>query len=164
MPRTAANGAVVSDNGQWYFNGFKWQPLTNTPGKKPGLKETAAANKMSTVKTAVAGKRLAGLVDEHGSLEAAEYAAGETEAGGVKQKVVTYADRAEFEAEAPRMVAAGWRVRGQNAGNDHTTVGRVGGGLVAGSVLLPGVGTLVGGVLGAASKRKGQVQVVWERD
>lgn len=164
MPRITANGALVSDDGQWWHGGVKWKPLVDNPTSKPGFKESAAATKMATGATAIAGRKLVKLVAEHGSLEAAELALGEAESGGVKQTVVTYRDRAEFEREAPKMMAKGWRIQGQDKDADRTTAGRVGGGALLGSVVLPGLGTLVGGAMGAASKKKGVVQVVWERD
>lgn len=164
MPRLAANGALVSDDGQWWHNGLKWKPLVGEPTAKPGFKESMAASKMATAGTALAGRKLVKLVAEHGSLQAAEYAVGEAEAGGAKQKIVTYANAEEFEREAPRMMAAGWRIQGSQNENSHTTAGRVGTGIVVGGLLTGGVGALVGGALGGASKKKGSVQVVWERD
>lgn len=164
MARMAANGAVVSDDGQWYHNGLKWSALVQGASGKPKIAESKVAAELATVASGSKGRKLAKLVVEHGSLEAAEAAVGAVEAGGLKQKIVTYKDRGEFEREAPRMMAAGWRVQGQNAENNHTTTGRVGTGMVVGGVLTGGVGALVGGALGAASKRKGSVQVVWERD
>ncbi|MBB4935664.1 hypothetical protein F4561_006573 [Lipingzhangella halophila] len=164
MPRIAANGAVISDDSQWYYTGFQWKPLVDDAAGKPGWEETADAGKLAKPDSSSAGKKLAALVSDHGSLQAAERAAGEAEAGGLKQKLVTYKNTEEFQAEAPRMMAAGWRIQGQSAGNDHTTAGRVGAGIVVGGVLTGGVGALVGGALGAASKKKGQVQVTWERD
>ncbi|WP_431889448.1 hypothetical protein [Nocardiopsis alba] len=164
MARIGANGAVVSDDGRWYHNGVTWSPLVEGASGKPKLSEGAAAAKMANVTSAYKGRKLAQLVAEHGSLEAAERAIGDAEAGGLKQKIVTYKDRAEFEAEAPRMMAAGWRIQGQDKDQDRTTVGRVGGGAALGTVILPGLGTLVGAAMGGASKRRGKLQVVWERD
>ncbi|MFE1170442.1 hypothetical protein [Nocardiopsis sp. NPDC058789] len=164
MPRLTANGAIVSDNGEWWHGGVKWKPLVENPTARPGLKESAAVTQMATAATAIAGRKLVKMVAEHGSLEAAELAMGEIEAAGAKQKIVTYKNAAEFEAEAPKMLAKGWRVQGSNNENNHTTVGRVGAGVVVGGVLTGGFGALIGGALGAASKKKGSVQVIWERD
>jgi len=155
---------LVSDDGQWWHGGVKWKPLVENPTGKPGFRESAAATPMATAGTALAGRKLVKLVAEHGSLEAAEAAVGALESGGAKQKIVTYKNAQEFEREAPKMMAAGWRVQGSNNENNHTTAGRVGTGMVVGGILTGGVGALVGGALGAASKKKGQIQVIWERD
>lgn len=168
MARKAANGAVVSNDGAWYFTGFKFKPLVEGASGKPSMSEWSEANGMSTVASAASGKHLAKAVAEHGSLQAAEAALGgvqpASDPSAPKQEVVTYKNTAAFEADAPKRIAAGWRVQGTDKNADRTTAGRVGGGALAGTVLLPGLGTLVGGAMGAASKRKGQVQVVWERD
>lgn len=155
MARLVA-GAVVSDNSQWFFTGFGWKPLVEGATDKPGIGEFQDANKLATLRTGSAGKKLAARL-------AAGEQVPELNPSGPEQKVITYRNRAEFEREAPRMLAAGWRVQSQDSGSDHTTAGRVGTGAVVGTVLMPGFGTLVGGALGAASKKKGAVTVVYER-
>lgn len=166
MARMAANGAVVSNDGCWYFNGFKFKPLVEGAGSKPSMSEWSEANSMSTVASAASGKHLAGLVAEHGSLEAAE-----EHLGGVpavpeepKQKVVIYKDRKAFEKASKEMIAAGWRVASTETDPDRMSAGRVVGGAVVAGVLTGGIGALVGAGAGAAAKKKGAVQVVWERD
>ena len=166
MARMAANGAVVSADGQWYFNGFKFKPLVEGAGPKPSMSEWSEANALSTVASAASGKHLAGLVAEHGSLEAAE-----EHLGGVpavpeepKQKVVIYKDRKAFEKASKEMIAAGWRVVSTETDPDRMSAGRVVGGAVVAGVLTGGIGALVGAGAGAAAKKKGAVQVVWERD
>ena len=165
MARMAANGAVVSNDGAWYFNGFKWKPLVEGAGSKPSMSEWSEANALSTVASAASGKHLAGLVVEHGSLEAAE-----EHLGGVpavpeepKQKVVVYKNRREFEKASGEMIAAGWRVASTETDPDRMSAGRVVGGAVVAGVLTGGIGALVGAGAGAAAKKKGAVQVVWER-
>lgn len=62
------------------------------------------------------------------------------------------------------MIAAGWRVQSQTAQNSSTSAKRTGAGMAAGTVLLPGVGTVLGGMLGMAARKKGAITVVWECD
>lgn len=167
MARMAANGAVVSADGQWYFNGFKWKPLVEGAGPKPSMSEWSEANSMSTVASAASGKHLAGLVAEHGSLEAAEATLGGAPAEVVeaepKQQVVIYKTRKEFEKASKEMIASGWRVASTETDPDRMSAGRVVGGAVVAGVLTGGIGALVGAGAGAAAKKKGAVQVVWER-
>lgn len=168
MARMAANGAVVSNDGCWYFNGFKFKPLVDGASGKPSMSEWAEANSMSTVASASSGKHLVKAVSEHGSLEAAEAALGGGPAvrqdEGPRQEVVTYKNAKEFERDAPKRIAAGWRVQGTSKDADRSTAGRVVGGAVVAGVLTGGIGALVGAGAGAMAKKKGQVQVVWERD
>jgi len=166
MARMAANGAVVSDDGAWYFNGFRWKPLVEGVSGKPSMGEWQEANALSTVASAASGKHLAGLVAEHGSLEAAE-----EHLGGVpavpeepKQKVVIYKDRKAFERASGEMIADGWRVASTETDPDRMSAGRVVGGAIIAGALTGGVGALVGAGAGAAAKKKGAVQVIWERD
>ena len=167
MARKAANGAIVSADGQWYFNGFKWKPLTPGASGKPSLAEWSEANELSTVASALSGKHLAAAVAEHGSLDAAEEALGgvpaEVEEAEPKQQVVVYKNRREFEKASKRMIAEGWRVASTETDPDRMSAGRVVGGAVIAGVLTGGIGALVGAGAGAAAKKKGQVQVVWER-
>lgn len=167
MARMAANGAVVSADGQWYFNGFKWQPLTPGASGKPSLSEWSEANSMSTVASASSGKHLVKAVAEHGSLEAAEAALGGVPAAtheeGPKQQVVVYKNRREFEKASKAMIADGWRVASTETDPDRMSAGRVLGGAVIAGALTGGIGALVGAGAGAAAKKKGAVQVIWER-
>lgn len=167
MARLSIGSALVSDDGQWYHTGFRWKPLVDEPGKKPGLTEAVEASDMVSVTSGAAGKKLVALVAEHGSVEAAEEAVGFDPASLLPpretQRVVTYKDRKHFEREAKKMFAEGWRIQGQDKDADRTTAGRVGGGALVGTAFLPGLGTLVGGAMGAASKKRGEIQVVWER-
>ena len=85
MARLTANGAIVSDDGQWYYDGFRWKPLVATaPGKPPGFispegKQLLGLNEerrkslgWSARTVGQSGEELAALVAQHGSLEAAE--------------------------------------------------------------------------------------------
>lgn len=168
MARMTIGKAIVSDDGQWYHTGWRWKPFADEADKKPGFGETAKAAEMSTLETGGAAKRLVALVDEHGSVAAAEEALGFDPASVLPpretQRVVTYKNRAAFERASKAMFAEGWRIQGQDKDADATTAGRVGGGALLGSAVMPGLGTLVGGAMGAASKKRGEVQVVWERD
>lgn len=166
MARMAANGAVVSNDGAWYFNGFKFKPLVEGASSKPSMSEWSEANSMSTVASAASGKNLAALVAEHGSLEAAEEHLGGVPAvpEGPKQKVVIYKDRKAFEKASGEMTAAGWRVVSTETDPDRMSAGRVVGGAVIAGVLTGGIGALVGAGAGAAAKKRGAVQVVWVRD
>ena len=166
MARMAANGAVVSADGQWYFNGFKWKPLVEGAGSKPSMSEWSEANALSTVASAASGKHLAGLVAEHGSLEAAEASLGGVPAvpEEPKQKVVVYKNRREFEKASKQMIEQGWRVASTETDPDRMSAGRVLGGAAVAGVLTGGIGALVGAGAGAAAKKRGAVQVVWERD
>lgn len=168
MARMSIGKAVVSDDGQWYYTGLRWKPFAEGAGKKPGITETVKAGELAAVESGGAGKRLVALVAEHGSVSAAEDAVGFDPVSVLPpretQRVVTYKDRKHFEREAKKMFAQGWRVQGQDKDADATTAGRVGGGALIGTAFLPGLGTLVGGAMGAASKKRGAVQVVWVRD
>lgn len=165
MARMAANGAIVSNDGAWYFSGFKWKPLVEGAGSKPSMSEWSEANGMSTVASAASGKHLAGLVAEHGSLEAAEEHLGGVPADPEepKQKVIIYKNRREFEKASGEMIAAGWRVVSTETDPDRMSAGRVLGGAAVVGVLTGGIGALVGAGAGAAAKKRGVVQVVWER-
>lgn len=78
--RIMANGAVVSANGWWYWDLFKWQPLVpNPPEKAPGLfsgERMALVNVLrshpSRGSVRQAGVALAEAFQRLGSLEAAE--------------------------------------------------------------------------------------------
>ena len=166
MARKAANGAVVSNDGAWYFNGFKFKPLVEGASSKPSMSEWSEANGLSTVASAASGKHLVALVAEHGSLEAAEEHLGGVPAvpEGPKQKVVIYKDRKAFEKDSVQMIAAGWRVVSTETDPDRMSAGRVVGGAVIAGVLTGGIGALVGAGAGAAAKKRGAVQVVWVRD
>ena len=168
MARKAVNGAVVSDDGRWYFNGFRWKPLVEEPGVKPSAAEWSEANALSSVASASSGKHLVALVSEHGSLEAAEEALGgapvEVVPSGPEQRVVVYKNRREFEKASKKMIADGWRVASTETDPDRMSAGRVVGGAVIAGALTGGVGALVGAGAGAAAKKKGAVQVIWERD
>lgn len=166
MARKAANGAVVSNDGAWYFNGFKWKPLVAGASGKPSASEWSEANGMSTVASASSGKHLARLVAEHGSLEAAEASLGGVPSvpEGPKQQVVVYKNRREFEKASRKMIAEGWRVVSTETDPDRMSAARILGGAAVVGVLTSGIGALVGAGAGAAAKKKGAVQVVWERD
>lgn len=166
MARVAANGAVVSANGQWYFNGFKWKPLGASVAGKPSVAEWTEANGMSTVASAASGKHLAELVAEHGSLEAAEASLGGAPPApeGPKQQVVVYKNRREFEKASKQMIADGWRVASTETDPDRMSAARILGGAAVVGVLTSGIGALVGAGAGAAAKTTGAVQVIWERD
>ncbi|WP_017574758.1 hypothetical protein [Nocardiopsis kunsanensis] len=166
MVRKAANGAIISGDGHWYFNGFKFKPLAEGDFKKPSLAEWSQANEMSTVASASSGKNLAKLVAEHGSLQEAEKALGgpPPEPDEPKQQVVIYKNRKEFEKASNQMIAAGWRVASTETDPSRMTATRILGGAAVVGVLTGGIGSLVGAGAGAAAKKKGAVQVVWERD
>src|SRR5699024_5598020 len=107
-------------------------------------------------------------VAEHGSLEEAEAALGgapvEAQEEEPKQQVVLYKNRREFEKASKQMIAAGWRVASTETDPDRMSAGRVLGGAAVAGVLTGGIGALVGAGAGAAAKKRGAVQVVWERD
>ncbi len=81
MARIAANGAVVADNGWWYWSGLKWSPLvTKPPEKAPGYYSRERLTLVTVVKGRKigemrnAGDELARIIAEKGSLAAAEAA------------------------------------------------------------------------------------------
>lgn len=166
MARKAANGAVISSDGAWYFNGFKFKPLLEGASSKPSMSEWAEANEMSTVASASSGKHLVELVTEHGSLEAAEASLGgaPAEPEGPKQEVVIYKSRKDFEKASAKMIEQGWRVSSTETDPSRMTATRIVGGALVASAFTSGLGVLVGAGAGAAAKKKGAVQVVWERD
>jgi restriction system protein len=72
-------GAIVSDDGKWYYNGFRWLPLVRRPsGKAPGWLsvETSAASSLSKdhQDASAHGKELAARVAVAGSLRKLEAA------------------------------------------------------------------------------------------
>jgi hypothetical protein len=79
MARLTANGAIVSDSGEWYYTGFRWKPVVANPvGKPPGYistegRQLAGLTHRSRARTVgEAGEELVRLVAQHGSLAVAE--------------------------------------------------------------------------------------------
>jgi hypothetical protein len=70
-------------------------------------------------------------------------------------QVKEYKTAAEFEADAERMIAAGYHMQGQSATDGHINVGRT----VTGAALTGGWSLLLG-----ASRTKGKTTVTWLRD
>lgn len=108
-------------------------------------------------------KELIKLVAEHGSLEAYERHVAEQESKGQHQLTKHYSNQADFVADMPLMQAKGWKVLTQTQGPAHTTMPRVGTGMVVGGVLTGGIGAAFGGALGAASKKKSGLAVLYGR-
>jgi hypothetical protein len=69
-------------------------------------------------------------------------------------RVKEYKSAKEFEADAQRMIAAGWRLQDQVAQAGHVNVGRT----ATGAVLTGGFSLLLG-----ASRTKGKITVTWLR-
>ncbi|WP_156365954.1 hypothetical protein [Nocardiopsis sp. NRRL B-16309] len=163
--------AVISDDEKWYYTGFRWKPLLETPASpKPKLEESIAAGELQDpLESGAAGKKLVGLIAEHGSVTAAEEAVGFDPAGLVPPRetlrVSVYKDRRAFEKDAKRMIAQGWRIQQQEKDADRTSATPVVNGALLGTLFWGPIGTVVGGAYGASvSKKRGQVQVIWERD
>lgn len=159
MARSVANGAIVSDNGFWTWNGTGWTALVASPPEKaPGLfgGERARLGPLVKGKTIndlrKSTAELVALVAEAGNLAAAEQSLDDA-APNVQVKV--YPSAKEFEADSVTMIAAGWRPENQSSMAGHVNAGRT-----AGKVLLTGgLGLLVGG----ASRSKDQITVTWAR-
>lgn len=83
MARLSANDAIVSDNGEWYYTGFHWEPLVQMPtAPKPRMfsddYRTAArlARERAGTRFGQQGEQLVQAIQTQGSLEAAEAALG----------------------------------------------------------------------------------------
>lgn len=51
MARIASNGAIISDNGGWYWDGWKWVGLVSNPTEKaPGMFSTKRLTLVNQVK------------------------------------------------------------------------------------------------------------------
>lgn len=168
MPTTARNGAILSDNRLWYYAMVGWKPLNPAlQGPKPGTAQTLKVAGKASMATASAGKELARLVGQHGSLELAEYMLGtqeqQAEQLGLTEMVKDYATPDEVEKDTPRMVAAGWSARGMGHGQQETSAGRAAAGAAVGGILTGGLGAVAGGIIGSAAKRQGRIHVTWTR-
>lgn len=150
MARVVA-GAIVSDSGNWYYTGFRWKPLvTAPPDAAPpfaGAERGQLLQLMKQVKSSdlsKAGERLAVMITELGSLEAAEQqlqitqppmpsrpaAAPRTEQSSEASmpspqvKVKTYKNAKAYERDAARMSRDGWVPQGQSGSRGKVNMGR----------------------------------------
>lgn len=154
MARTTSNGAVVADNGWWYWTGLKWAPLVPKPPESaPGLFSAerrglaAVVSGRSVSQLATAGKALAALVEPHGSLDAYEDSLGVL--------VKTYASIEEFQRDAPAMAARGWKPQGEMIQQGKVAVGRT----LAKAALTGGIGVALTG----RSRKDDKITVTWVR-
>lgn len=152
MARTTSNGAVVADNGWWYWTGLKWAPLVAKPPEPaPGLFSAerrglpAVISGRSIPQLASAGNELVALVEPHGSLDAYEDSLGVL--------VKTYATTEEFQRDAPAMAARGWRPQGEIAQQGGVAVGRT----LAKAALTGGLGVALTG----RSRKADKITVTW---
>lgn len=168
MARIAVNGAIVSDDGQWYRGDLKWRPLMATPttgAPKLGSAETREAAKMMQRNPTAgkAGKALAEQVGIYGSVEAAERTMADFPGvgqavstpippAGPAQVVKTYKDGKEFAKDSKKMIRDGWLVVSQSAMGGHVNVRRTAARVATGGFLL-----------GGASRSKDQIMVTYQR-
>lgn len=169
MPITARNGAILSDDQNWYYAIAGWKPVTPEPvSRKPSMAQTAKVATKASIATASAGKQLAQLVAQHGSLPLAEYMLGtqeqQAEQLGLTEMVKTYDNQEQVEQDLPRMSSAGWSAQGMGQGQQQTSAGRTAAGVAVGGLLTGGLGAVAGGIIGAAAKRQGRIEVTWTRE
>src|SRR5258708_7073375 len=131
MARVASNGAIISDSGCWYWDGWKWVALVPNPTEKaPGMFSSERLTLVTHVKgrsmpeMKKAGTELAQLVAEHGgSLQEAEAAA--TPAASPRQvQVKTYKSDKDFQNDAQKMLGDGWTIEGQAVHQGRGALGR----------------------------------------
>jgi hypothetical protein len=129
MARLAGNGAIVSDSGEWYYDGFRWKPLMLSPtGRPPGFVSAEGRQLLRLVKQSkaanvgAAGEELSQLVVMHGDLPAAESALNAIR--GPEVQVKTYRSIHEYERDAPKMAAEGWVPQGQISSRGKINMGR----------------------------------------
>lgn len=80
MARLICTWAIVSDDGNWYFTGFRWKPLVANPSTRvPAFRSPEDQQRLDwmmrkgmATNARIVGKRLAQLVAEHGSLAEVE--------------------------------------------------------------------------------------------
>lgn len=153
MAKATSGGAVVSDDGNWFWSGVRWLPLTpNPPTKAPGL----FSSERRALNSVVKGRDLGGM-KRAGETLAAQMASGQSAAEAAiamnPVQVKQYKDAQEYERDAAVMGAAGWIPQGQVAQESKVAVGRTLGKAVA----TGGIGLLLTG----RSKKGGGITVTW---
>lgn len=156
MARATAGGAVVSDDGNWYWTGLRWQPLTSNPSTKaPGLLSKERRDLAAVVKGRSVGEmgRAGAVLAEQ--MRSGGASVGNAEAAMNPVQVKQYKDAREYERDAIAMGAAGWTPQGQVAQESRLAAGKTLGKAVA----TGGIGLLLTG----RAKKGGGITVTWVR-
>lgn len=144
----------MSDDGQWYYSGFRWKPLVDNsaPSGKPTPRDEKDVRPLLGRTGGLVGAAGRGLVKEIarvGSLAAVENAIA---VAPTPQRVERYDSAKDAEKDARKLAAQGWRVVSQSAVSGHVNARRTAARVATGGFLI-----------GGASRSKDQVIVVYER-
>ncbi len=155
MARVTPGGAVVSDDGNWFWSGWRWIELAaNPPTDAPGL----LSKERRSIPSLVKGRDL-GEMKRAGEALAAQTATGQSlvdaEVALNPVQVKHYKDAKEYERDTQTMSAAGWKPQGQTSEDSKVAAGRTLGKAVA----TGGIGLLLTG----RSKKGGGITVTWVR-
>lgn len=157
MARRLPNGAIVDSTGEWYWTFTGWKALVPSPsGKAPGgfmgkeinearglARQMSGGSVSKSGELANAGGEAARLVAKLGSLEAAGAELASNRSMAVAKAPTTpkpdvqvkrYKNARDYEADARKMISAGYRQEGQMDQRGKVNMGRT---IVKAGVFLP---------------------------